>query len=196
VELVPLVFSTGWASGVNAYITVLLLGLFGRYTELDAFPIPDGLTRTDVLVVAALLCAVEFVADKVPYVDTGWDLVSTAIRPSVGAVIALLIAGDASSLDQALYMTLGGGTALLSHAVKSGLRLAINASPEPFTNIGASVAEDSAVATVVTLAVYHPWWAFGLALTLLVLGLILLFFLMRSVRRGLRRWRTPRRAPI
>jgi Domain of unknown function (DUF4126) len=181
---------------VNAYITVLLLGLFGRYTELDAFPIPDGLTRTDVLVVAALLCAVEFVADKVPYVDTGWDLVSTAIRPSVGAVIALLIAGDASSLDQALYMTLGGGTALLSHAVKSGLRLAINASPEPFTNIGASVAEDSAVATVVTLAVYHPWWAFGLALTLLVLGLILLFFLMRSVRRGLRRWRTPRRAPI
>lgn len=194
-ELVPLVFSTGWASGVNAYITVLLLGLFGRYTELEAFPIPDGLTRGDVLVVAALLGAVEFVADKIPFVDTGWDLVSTAIRPSVGAVIALLIAGDASSLDQALYMTLGGGTALASHAVKSGLRLAINASPEPFTNIGASVAEDSAVATVVTLAVYHPWWAFGLALTLLVLGLILLFFLLRSVRRGLRRWRAPRRAP-
>ena len=194
-ELVPLVFSTGWASGVNAYATVLLLGLIGRFTELDAFPIPDGLTRTDVLVVATLLCAVEFVADKIPYVDSGWDLVSTAIRPSVGAVIALLIAGDASSLDQALYMTLGGGTALASHAVKAGLRLAINASPEPFTNIGASLAEDSAVLGVVTLAVYHPWWAFGVALTLLVVGLILLFFLLRAVRRGLRRWRRPGRAP-
>lgn len=194
-ELVPLVFSTGWASGVNAYATVLLLGLFGRFTELDAFPIPDGLTRTDVLVVATLLCAVEFVADKIPYVDSGWDLVSTAIRPSVGAVIALLIAGDASSLDQALYMALGGGTALASHAVKAGLRLAINASPEPFTNIGASLAEDSAVLGVVTLAVYHPWWAFGVALTLLVVGLILLFFLLRAVRRGLRGGRRPSRAP-
>lgn len=190
-----MVFSTGWASGVNAYITVLLLGLFGRYTELDAFPVPDALTRTDVLVAAGLLAAVEFVADKIPYVDSGWDLVSTAIRPSVGAVIALLVSGDASSLDQALYATLGGGTALASHAVKSGLRLALNASPEPFTNIGASLAEDSAVVAVVTLAVYHPWWAFGLAATLLVLGLILLYVLLRTVRRGLGRWRGERRAP-
>lgn len=190
-----MVFSTGWASGVNAYITVLLLGLFGRYTELDAFPVPDALTRTDVLVAAGLLAAVEFVADKIPYVDSGWDLISTAIRPSVGAVIALLVSGDASSLDQALYATLGGGTALASHAVKSGLRLALNASPEPFTNIGASLAEDSAVVAVVTLAVYHPWWAFGLAATLLVLGLILLYVLLRTVRRGLGRWRGERRAP-
>ena len=195
-ELVPVVFSTGWASGVNAYVTVLLLGLFGRYTELDAFPVPDALTRTDVLVAAALLSAVEFVADKIPYLDSGWDLVSTAIRPSIGAVIALLVSGDASSLDQALYATLGGGTALASHAVKSGLRLALNASPEPFTNIGASLAEDSAVATVVTLAVYHPWWAFGIAATLLVLGLILLYLLGRHVRRGLRRWRGERRVPV
>lgn len=191
-----MVFSTGWASGVNAYVTVLLLGLFGRFTELDAFPIPDALTRTDVLVAAAFLCAVEFVADKIPYLDSGWDLVSTAIRPSIGAVLALLISGDASSLDQALYTTLGGGTALASHSVKSGLRLALNASPEPFTNIGASLVEDTAVATVVTLAVYHPWWAFGVALTLLVLGLILLFFLLRTVRRGLRRWRGDPGVPV
>lgn len=195
-ELVPVVFSTGWASGVNAYITVLLLGLFGRYTELDAFPVPDALTRTDVLIAAAVLSAVEFVADKIPYVDSGWDLVSTAIRPSIGAVIALLVSGDASSLDQALYATLGGGTALASHAVKSGLRLALNASPEPFTNIGASVAEDTAVATVVTLAVYHPWWAFGVAAALLVLGVILLYLLGRYVRRGLRRWRAEPRVPV
>jgi len=190
-----MVFSSGWASGVNAYATVLMLGLFGRFTDVDAFPIPDALTRTDVLVAAALLYAVEFVADKIPYADSAWDLVSTAIRPTVGAVIALLVSGDASTLDQALYTTFGGGTALISHLVKSGLRLAVNASPEPFTNIGASVAEDSAVFGVVTLAVYHPWWALGVAATLLVLGLILLFLLLRYVRRGLRRRRGRFRAP-
>jgi len=195
-ELVPVVFSSGWASGVNAYATILVLGLFGRFTDVAAFPIPDVLTRTDVLVAAALLFTVELVTDKIPYLDSTWDLVSTAIRPSVGAVIALLVSGDASSLDQAVYATIGGGTALASHAVKSGLRLAINASPEPFSNAGMSVVEDSAVATVVTLAVYHPWWAFGLALALLVLGLILLFFLLRYVRRGLKRWRGEPRLPV
>ena len=187
-ELVPVVFSSGWASGVNAYATILVLGLFGRFSDVAAFPIPDVLTRTDVLVAAALLFTVELVADKVPYLDSAWDLVSTAIRPSVGAVIALLVSGDASSLDQALYATLGGGTALLSHVVKSGLRLAINASPEPFSNAGMSVVEDSAVAGVVTLAVYHPWLALGVAAALLVLGLILLFFVFRYTRRGWRRW--------
>jgi hypothetical protein len=189
VDLVPIVFSSGWASGVNAYLTVLGLGLYGRYAELDAFQVPDALTRGDVLVAAALLYAVEFVADKIPYVDSGWDVVSTAIRPTVGAVIALLVSGDASSLDQALYTTLGGGAALVSHLTKAGLRLAINASPEPFTNVGASLAEDGAVAAVVTLAVFHPWWALGVAAALLVLGLILLFFALRLARRGLRRLR-------
>jgi hypothetical protein len=189
VDLVPIVFSSGWASGVNAYLTVLGLGLYGRYAELDAFQVPDALTRGDVLVAAALLYPVEFVADKIPYVDSGWDVVSTAIRPTVGAVIALLVSGDASSLDQALYTTLGGGAALVSHLTKAGLRLAINASPEPFTNVGASLAEDGAVAAVVTLAVFHPWWALGVAAALLVLGLILLFFALRLARRGLRRLR-------
>ena len=193
-ELVPVVFSSGWASGVNAYATILVLGLFGRFSDVEAFPIPDLLTRTDVLVAAALLFTVELVADKVPYLDSAWDLVSTAIRPSVGAVIALLVSGDASSLDQALYATLGGGTALLSHVVKSGLRLAINASPEPFSNAGMSVVEDSAVAGVVTLAVYHPWLALGVAAALLVLGLILLFFVFRYTRRGWRRWSAGRGA--
>ena len=192
-ELVPVVFSSGWASGVNAYATILVLGLFGRFSDVEAFPIPDVLTRTDVLVAAAVLFTVELVADKVPYLDSAWDLVSTAIRPSVGAVIALLVSGDASSLDQALYATLGGGTALLSHVVKSGLRLAINASPEPFSNAGMSLVEDSAVAGVVTLAVYHPWLALGVAAALLVLGLILLFFVFRYTRRGWRRWSAGRR---
>ena len=187
-ELVPIVFSSGWASGVNAYATVLVLGLFGRFTDVDAFPVPDALTRTDVLVAAAVLYAVEFVADKIPYVDSVWDVISTGIRPTVGALIALLVSGDASSLDQALYVTFGGGTALVSHLVKSGLRLAINASPEPFSNAGASLAEDGAVAAVVTLAVYHPWIALGVSAALLVLGLVLLALVFRHVRRGWRRW--------
>jgi hypothetical protein len=195
VELVPIVFSSGWASGVNAYATVLVLGLFGRFTDVDAFPVPDALTRTDVLVAAAVLYAVEFVADKIPYVDSVWDVISTGIRPTVGAVIALLVSGDASSLDQALYVTFGGGTALVSHLVKSGLRLAINASPEPFSNVGASLAEDGAVAGVVTLAVYHPWIALGVSAALLVLGLVLLALVFRYVRRGWRRWNRDRRAP-
>jgi hypothetical protein len=195
VELVPIVFSSGWASGVNAYATVLVLGLFGRFTDVDAFPVPDALTRTDVLVAAAVLYAVEFVADKIPYVDSVWDVISTGIRPTVGAVIALLVSGDASSLDQALYVTFGGGTALVSHLVKSGLRLAINASPEPFSNVGASLAEDGAVAGVVTLAVYHPWIALGVSAALLVLGLVLLALVFRYVRRGWRRWNRGRRTP-
>lgn len=188
-ELVPAVFATGWASGVNAYATILVLGLWGRFTDVDAFPIPDALTRTDVLLAAALLFAVEFVADKIPYLDSGWDVISTAIRPSVGAVIAVLVSGDASTLDQALYGVFGGGTALLAHLVKAGLRLAINASPEPFSNVGASLVEDSAVVTVVTLAVYHPWWALGVAAAFLAIGLVLLFLLARFVRRGRRRRR-------
>ena len=87
----------------------------------------------------------EFVADKIPYIDSTWDAISTAIRPTVGAVIGVLLAGDATSLDQAVLGVVGGGTALLSHLVKAGSRLAINSSPEPVTNIGASLAEDVTV---------------------------------------------------
>ena len=186
-ELVPLVFSSGWASGVNAYLVVLVVGILGRTTDLA--DIPDALTRTDVLVVAGVLYGMEFVADKIPYIDSTWDAVSTAIRPTAGAVIAVLVAGDASTLEQALLAVLGGGTALASHAVKSGVRLAINTSPEPVTNIGASLGEDLTVAGVVVLALYHPWLALGVTVTLLVTGLVLLFVIMRRARRGWRRWK-------
>lgn len=188
-ELLPLVFSTGWASGVNAYLVVLMLGLLGRVTDVA---VPDALTRVDVLVVAGVLFAMEFVADKVPYVDSTWDVVSTAIRPTAGAVIALLVSGDATTLEQAVLVAVGGGTALASHLVKASLRAAINTSPEPVSNIGASVGEDVTVAGVVLLAVYHPWWALGISVTLLVLGTVLAFVVLRRVRRGWRRWRAHR----
>ena len=159
-ELLPLVFSTGWASGVNAYLVVLMLGVLGRTTDAG---IPDALTRTDVLVVAGFLFAMEFVADKIPYIDSTWDTISTAIRPTAGAVIALLVSGDATTLEQAILVAVGGGTALASHAVKTGARMAINTSPEPVSNVTASLGEDITVAGVVLLAVYHPWWALGIS---------------------------------
>ena len=189
----PLVVSSGWASGVNAYLLVLVLGVADRVAGLTQ--VPDVLARTDVLVVAGVLYAIEFVADKVPYLDSTWDAVSTAIRPTVGAVVAVLLAGEVSTLEQALYAVLGGGTALASHTVRAGLRLAVNTSPEPVTNIGASITEDLTVLGVVLLAVSYPWIALGVVVVLLVAGITLLVVVARRVRRGLRRWRERRTAP-
>src|SRR5262245_15013224 len=98
----------------------------------------------------------EFVADKIPYIDSTWDAISTAIRPTAGAVIGVLMAGDADTLDQAVLGVVGGGTALLSHLVKASSRLAINSSPEPVTNVAASVAEDVTVFALVWFAIEHP----------------------------------------
>jgi hypothetical protein len=191
-ESLPLVFSSGWASGVNAYLVVLVLGIADRVGGLSE--IPDVLGRWDVLTVAFFLYAMEFVADKIPYVDSTWDVVSTAIRPTVGAVIGVLIAGDADTLDQAVAGVVGGGTALLSHTVKAGSRLAINSSPEPITNITASVVEDVAVLGVIWFAIENPRAAAAIAGVLLAGGLILLYFLARLVRRGWRRWK--KREPL
>lgn len=186
-NVVPLVFSTGWASGVNSYLVVLVLGLADRFGHFAQ--IPDALGRTGVLIGAGLLYAIEFVADKIPYLDSTWDAISTAIRPTIAAVIAVLVSGHASSLEQAGYAVLGGSTALASHSVKAGSRLAINTSPEPFSNIGASLGEDGLVVGVVLLAIHHPWAALVVSAVLLVVGLVMLFYLMRAVRRGWRRWK-------
>ena len=186
-ELLPVVLTSGWASGINAYLVVLVLGLIGRFTEVAG--IPEGLTRTDVLVVAAVMYLVELVADKIPYFDSLWDAVSTAIRPTVGAVIGLLIAQDAPTLEQAILAACGGAAALISHLVKGGLRLIVNTSPEPASNITVSVGEDVAVAGVTTLAVLNPGLALAIAALLLVTGILLLVLLWSRVLRGWRRFR-------
>lgn len=191
-DALPLVFSSGWASGVNAYLVVLVLGVADRLGDLSQ--VPDALGRWDVLAAAGFLYTMEFVADKIPYLDSTWDAVSTAIRPTAGAVIGVLLAGDASSLDQAVLGVVGGGTALLSHLVKAGSRLAINSSPEPVSNIVASLTEDVAVFGVVIVAIQHPRVAAAAAAVLLIGGLTLLYFLARLVRRGWRRWK--RRDPF
>lgn len=181
--------SSGWASGVNCYLVVLVLGITGRLTDAG---VPDVLTRTDVLVVAGVLYAMEFVADKVPYLDSTWDAISTAIRPTAAAVVAVLLSGDASTPEQAVYAVVGGGTALASHTVKAGLRLAVNTSPEPVTNVGASVLEDVTVVGVVLLAVSYPWAALAVSLVLLTVGAGLVVLLVQRVRRGRRRLRERR----
>ena len=186
-DALALTFSSGWASGINAYLVVLVLGIadrVGSYAD-----IPDALGRWDVLAAAGFMFAMEFVADKIPYIDSTWDAISTAIRPTVGAVIGVLLAGDAASLDQAVLGVVGGGTALLSHLAKAGGRLAINSSPEPVTNIGASLTEDATVLGVVWFSLEHPQAAAAIAGVLLLTGLGLLLVLTRLVRRGWRRWK-------
>ncbi|MGI8433430.1 MAG: DUF4126 domain-containing protein [Nocardioidaceae bacterium] len=182
--LLPLVLTSGWASGINAYGVIVVMGLLGRFAGVGS--VPQALERPEVLLLAGAMFTVEFVADKIPYVDSVWDAVSTVVRPTLGALVGYLIAGDAGSVDanQALYTVLGGGSALASHGVKSGLRLAVNASPEPVTNVVVSLGEDAAVASVVSLALYHPWLALGVASTLFFIGVLLVVLLFRLVRRG------------
>ncbi|HEY3006117.1 MAG TPA: DUF4126 domain-containing protein [Kribbellaceae bacterium] len=187
-EALPLAFTTGWASGVNAYASVLLLGLLGRFAGVEQVPV--ALTRTDVMIVAGVLFALEFVTDKIPYVDSAWDAISTLIRPTVGAVVAALMASDAPTLQQAIVAATGGTAALVSHLIKSSLRLAVNTSPEPVTNIAVSSGEDVAVAGVVSLAAFHPVAAAVIAGILLLLGLLTAFLAIRAIRRGLARFRT------
>ena len=185
----PLVLSSGWATGVNAYAVVLIMGLAGRFGLADT---PEAVTRTEVIAAAGALYAVEFVTDKIPYVDHVWDAVHTAIRPTIAAVLGALLAGEADSLTQALAAAGSGATALASHAVKAGLRVAINTSPEPVTTISASLAEDFLVATVVVLALAWPEVAVGVAALLLFAGALLLVRAWKHVRRLRERFRAPR----
>jgi Domain of unknown function (DUF4126) len=185
-------FSTGWASGISGYSVVLILGIAGRIFGVHG--VPPGLERTDVLVAAAVLFLVELVADKIPYVDSVWDAVHTVIRPAIGATVAALIAGQSGSLSQVAAAATGGLAALASHAVKAGIRAAVNTSPEPASNIAVSAAEDVTVAGVVSLSVLHPVAAAVVAGVLLVSGATLVIFLLRRIRRFAKTWRRRRAA--
>jgi len=188
-DTLPIAIANGWAAGISAYGTVFLLGILGRFNVAET---PEVLTRLDVLVVAGLLTTIELVADKVPLVDSLWDTVHTVIRPFAAAVIGILLAGDASTLEQAVTASGMGGLALASHAAKTGIRLAVNTSPEPVTNVAVSLGEDVAVTGVVLLAWSHPWVAAGIAITLLVLATGLAISLLATIRKGWRRLRRRR----
>jgi hypothetical protein len=181
-ESLAYVLTSGWASGINVYATLLVTGLVGRFGDVER--VPDVLERTDVLLLTALLSVLEFVADKIPYVDSAWDAVHTVIRPAVGAILGALLAGEADDLGEAAGAVLGGTTALASHAAKASLRLAVNASPEPVSNIVLSLSENAAVVGVLLLAIDHPWVAVAIAGALLVAAGALAVVLIRTIQRG------------
>lgn len=187
-EVVGLVAGTGFAGGINLYATALLLGLYGRWFESGA--VPEQLTGTSVLVVAGVLTVVEFVADKVPWFDSMWDTIHTVVRPIGAALLAvLLVDGDAAAISDGLAGGTAGVLALTSHAAKASSRVAINTSPEPFSNSIVSVLEDGLVAVVVWLAVEHPVVALGVVavLTLLAVGIVVaLWRTVRSIRSRMR----------
>lgn len=178
-------FTSGWASGINAYAVVLLLGVFGATGLTDE--VPESLQRTDVLIAAGVLFLCEAVADKIPYVDSVWDAAHTVIRPVAGAVVAALLAGESGSLPELAAGAVGGSTALMSHLVKAGTRMAANTSPEPFSNVALSVTEDLGVAGIITFAMFNPVAAAVIAAVLLVLGLVTVVLLASRIRRFLRR---------
>ncbi|MDX2393249.1 MULTISPECIES: DUF4126 domain-containing protein [unclassified Streptomyces] len=184
-SVLPLVFTSGWASGINAYAVILLLGIFGATGLSD--DVPASLQRPDVLIAAAVLFLCEAVADKIPYVDSLWDSVHTVIRPLSGAVVGALLAGQTGSLSDIAAGAVGGTTALASHFVKAGTRMAINTSPEPVSNIVMSTAEDLGVGAIITFAMFNPQAAAIIAAVLLVAGLATVFYLWTRIRRFLRR---------
>ncbi|MFG2309521.1 DUF4126 domain-containing protein [Streptomyces sp. NPDC048566] len=184
-SVLPLVFTSGWASGVNAYAVVLLLGLFGATGLTDE--VPQTLQRPEILVTVGVLFLLEAVADKIPYVDSVWDSVHTVVRPAAGAWVGALLAGQSGSVSDLWAGVLGGSTALASHTVKAGTRMAINTSPEPFSNLVMSTAEDLGVAAVLTFALFHPVAAAIIAAVLLAAGLVVICFLVSRIRRFLRR---------
>lgn len=195
-ESLALALSSGWASGINSYLVVLVLGIAERFGSFAQ--IPDALARWEVLAVAAAMYAFEFVADKVPYVDTVWDVISTAIRPVVGGTVGVLIAGDSTAINELVGGSVGGMSALASHGIKTGTRIAVNTSPEPFTNIAVSIGEDLVVLAVVWFAVNHPVAAASIAMVLLALSLVVLWLAWKVVRRGWARfqaWRAGRGGP-
>ncbi|MFF4831231.1 DUF4126 domain-containing protein [Streptomyces sp. NPDC001315] len=184
-SVLPLVFTSGWASGINAYAVVLLLGVFGATGVSD--DVPETLQRPEVLAVAGALFLCEAVADKIPYVDSAWDSVHTVVRPVAGAWVGALLAGHSGSLSDVAAGLIGGSTALASHTVKAGTRMAVNTSPEPFSNVIVSMAEDLGVGGIVTFAMFHPLPAAIIAGALLLAGLVAVFLLVSRIRRFLRR---------
>lgn len=181
IETIGVISGSGWASGINLYLTALLLGVAGRAGWTD---IPDVLTRTDVMIVSGVLFGVEFVADKVPFLDSLWDTIHTVIRPLGAAAIGAVIAGDSGSIGAALGGILSGALALDAHSAKASTRVMVNASPEPFSNAAVSLFEDFGVAGLVVLAVTFPIITIIVVILLVIAATALTIWLWKAVRRA------------
>jgi hypothetical protein len=181
VEAVGLIAGSGWAAGINLYLVALLLGTAGRLGWAD---IPDVLTRLDVMIVAGVLYSIEFVADKVPFVDSVWDVIHTVIRPLGAAALGAVIAGESASIGTAIGAAVAGALALDAHAAKASTRVVVNTSPEPVSNVGLSLVEDLGVAGLVTLAVTYPVPTIIVVAILVVAATALTIWIWRIARRS------------
>lgn len=188
--LLALAAALGWASGFRLYAAVFLVGLAGQMGWILLPPGLSVLQHPALLVVSGALLLLEFLADKVPGVDSLWDLANSVIRIPAGAALAAGALGGDGAVAATLGALFGGALAATSQAAKTTSRAAINTSPEPFSNVAASLFEDGAVVFMLWLSATHPWvfGAFLMAATLAAVGITLLLF--RFLRAALRRLAT------
>jgi hypothetical protein len=172
-----------FASGVNLYATILVVGLAQRFGVIENLPGPlQAFSNPWILGIAGTLYAVEFLVDKFPFVATLWDGIHTVIRPLGGALIALAAAHEMSPLGQAAALLMGGSVAFGTHSTKAGFRMLANTAPEPVTHSAISLAEDLGVFGLALLALTYPWLALGV----IVVGLAVFAYLAPAVWRMLR----------
>jgi hypothetical protein len=198
VNTIALTMGAGWASGINLYATLFVLGYLNSTGNIHLPPDLEVLSNPLVMTAAAVMYLVEFFADKIPGVDSVWDSIHTFIRIPAGAILAAGAVGDLSPAAELAAAILGGSLAAGSHAAKAGTRVLINTSPEPFTNWTASVTEDVAVVVGLWAALHHPLVfliALGLFLVLLVWLLPKLWRGIKRVFSAIGRLFEPRRAP-
>jgi hypothetical protein len=190
-ELVPTTISAGYAAGLNAYGTVFMLGLLGRAGFGE---VPHDLTTTPILIAAGVMFAIEFVTDKVPLLDSTWDLLHTAIRPAIGGLIGVSFADldRVTGIETVAAGGAGGTTALVAHGLKAGIRLGVNTSPEPVSNVVISLIEDALMAGVIALALKEPYVALAVVLVLLAIGVSLVLWLRKRIKLALERRRERR----
>ena len=189
-QLMALAAALGWASGIRLYAVLFITGLVGT---MGWFTLPEGLKLLQnpaVMGASGVMLAVEFFADKIPGVDSLWDIIHTVVRIPAGAALAAGALGADSATATTVAAILGGSLAATSHATKATARAAINTSPEPFSNIGMSLAEDGLVVGALYLAYQDPM-IFGIVLLLvLALSLLLTYVLLRFLRGIISRMRS------
>lgn len=181
-HLIAIAAALGWASGLRLYAVVFLTGLAGF---LGWVPLPEGLKILQhpiVLTASGVMLAVEFFADKIPGLDSLWDVLHTLIRVPAGAALAAGVFGGDSAVWATVAALAGGTLAATAHAAKTTTRAAVNTSPEPFSNIGMSLLGDAAVPALLWLSWTHPAWFFAVLALAIVTALMLTVLLFKFLR--------------
>ncbi len=184
-DSLSLALGAAWASGINLYATVAALGIAGRMQMIQLPPNLQVLADPLVIAVACVMYVIEFFADKIPYLDSGWDAIHTFIRVPAGAILAARSLGTVHPALKLAALMAGGTVALAAHGTKATARLAINLSPEPFSNWLASVAEDLMVFGGIWMAFNHPLVMLGLVVGFVALAIWLTPKLFRMGKRAL-----------